>query len=45
MESYEPKFLSWCKSYEEEVEELEHLISCSPDDKRQLKEELKELKN
>lgn len=43
METYEPRFLSWCKSLQEEIEELEHLISCDPADKELLIKELEEL--
>ena len=40
---YKAKFLSWCKSYEQEVEEFEHLISCEPADVELLKDEYEEL--
>lgn len=40
---YEPMFLSWCKSLDEEIDEMRSLISGDPSDKRQLKEELVQL--
>lgn len=40
---YKPEFLSWCKSYEQEVEELEYLISCEPVDADLLKDEYESL--
>ena len=40
---YEPMFLSWCKSYEEEVKEFEDLINSKPQDEKQLREEYEEL--
>lgn len=36
-------FLSWCKSYEEEVKEFRELIDSSPADVKQLKEEYLQL--
>lgn len=40
---YQPKFLSWCKSYEQEVKEIRGLILNNPADKTLLKKEYKEL--
>ena len=40
---YNPMFLSWCKSYEEEVQEIRDLILGNPEDVRLLKDEYKEL--
>lgn len=40
---YEAKFLSWCKSYKEEVNEFRELIESGPSDVKQLKEEYKQL--
>jgi hypothetical protein len=40
---YNPKFLSWCKSYEEEVAKLRELIEGNPADVKQLKAEYKSL--
>ena len=40
---YDPKFLSWCKSYEQEVEELRELIAQNPADVKMLKKEYEEL--
>jgi hypothetical protein len=42
--NYKPMFLSWCKSYEEEVAEFKHLISQKPADVKLLRQELKQLK-
>lgn len=36
---YNPKFLSWCKSYEEEKQEMHGLICGNPSDVRMLKDE------
>lgn len=41
--NYQPMFLSWCKSYEEEVKELRELIEAGPADVKQLKEEYQQL--
>jgi hypothetical protein len=43
METYKPKFLSWCKSYEEEVAEFRELILGNPDDVKMLKREYQQL--
>lgn len=43
MTEYKPKFLSWCKSYEEEVKELRELIEGNPNDVKLLKQEYLEL--
>jgi hypothetical protein len=39
MRKYTPHFLSWCKSYDEEVSEFRSLILSSPSDERQLRRE------
>lgn len=44
-ETYTPKFLSWATSLEHEISEIEHLISCEPEDVELLKKELRELKD
>ena len=36
---YNPQFLSWCKSYDEEVQEFKDLIESKPSDLKQLKHE------
>lgn len=41
--TYNPQFLSWCKSYDEEVKELRELIEARPADVKLLKQEYKEL--
>ncbi len=41
--TYKPKFLSWCKSYEEEVKEFKELIEGKPSDLKQLKAEYYQL--
>lgn len=41
--AYKPMFLSWCKSYEQEVKELRELIETEPADVKQLKEEYQQL--
>lgn len=43
MKPYTPKFLSWCKSYDEEVKEMRELIEAQPSDVKQLKREYLEL--
>ena len=40
---YKPMFLSWCKSYEDEKREFEHLIGGKPNDVELLKEEYEQL--
>jgi len=40
---YKPKFLSWAKSYKEEVKELEELIESEPSDVALLKKEYEQL--
>lgn len=40
---YKPQFLSWCKSYEEEVKELGELIEGKPADEKQLRNEYQQL--
>ena len=40
---YEPKFLSWCTTYEREVKAFKELISGGPADVEQLKQEYQEL--
>lgn len=42
-EAYTPKFLSWCKSLEQETKELRGLILGNPVDVAQLKQEYREL--
>lgn len=39
MKDYKPQFLSWCKSYEEEVKEFRELIESKPSDLKDLKRE------
>lgn len=41
--TYKPKYLSWAKSYEAEVNELRFLIAGNPSDVKQLKEEYYDL--
>lgn len=41
--TYNPKFLSWCKSYEEEAKEMRKLIESQTSDLKQLKREYLEL--
>ena len=41
--NYKPKFLSWCKSYEEEVAEFEELILGNPADVKLLRQEYEQL--
>ena len=36
---YVAKFLSWCKSYEEEVKDMEEYIDAEPSDVKQLRKE------
>lgn len=43
MNHYIPMFLSWCTSYEMEVQEFEELIDGKPSDEKQLRKEYKEL--
>ena len=40
---YEPKFLSWAKSYEEEVKEMRAMILSNPGDVDMLKQEYEQL--
>jgi len=40
---YIPKFLSWCKSYEEEEMQFRELICGNPDDVHMLKNEYEQL--
>lgn len=40
---YNPKFLSWCKSYEQEVQEMRELIAQNPEDVKMLKKEYQQL--
>jgi hypothetical protein len=40
---YKPKFLSWTKSFAQEVDEFKHLISQNPEDVNLLKREFYEL--
>lgn len=40
---YEPQFLSWCKSYDQEVTEMRELIAQNPADVKMLKKEYEEL--
>jgi hypothetical protein len=42
---YTPMYLSWAKSYEQEIAEFKELISTKPADVRLLKQELKNLIN
>lgn len=41
--TYKPKFLGWCTSYEEEVAEFRELILGEPDDVKLLKREYYQL--
>jgi len=43
MTTYNPMFLSWCKSYEQEVQEIRELIEDNPADVKQLKQEYHQL--
>jgi hypothetical protein len=43
MESYKPKFLNWCKSFEQECQEMRALILSNPADVALLKKEYQEL--
>lgn len=40
---YEPEFLDWCTSYDQEVFELRELINGKPSDVKQLKQEYYQL--
>jgi hypothetical protein len=40
---YKTKFLSWCESYEQEVQEMRELIEGSPADVKMLKREYQQL--
>jgi hypothetical protein len=40
---YKTKFLSWCESYEQEVQEMRELIEGSPADVKLLKREYQQL--
>lgn len=40
---YDPMYLSWTKSYEQEVKEFKQLISTKPADVKLLKQELENL--
>ena len=40
---YKPMFLSWCSTYEHEVQEFRDLILGCPADVKQLKQEYKQL--
>lgn len=42
-EEYRPMFLSWCTSYEQEVNELKELIDGNPSDVKQLRSEYLQL--
>ena len=43
MVTYNPRFLSWCKGYEQEVSEFERLIEGNPNDVELLKDEYEQL--
>lgn len=43
MKEYNPSFLSWCKSYEQEVKEMRQLILGNPADVELLKQEYQQL--
>lgn len=43
MSKYEPQFLSWTKSYEEEVKEIRALIESNPSDVKELRKEYEQL--
>tara|TARA_R100000951_G_scaffold101420_1_gene92983 strand:+ start:41597 stop:41761 length:165 start_codon:yes stop_codon:yes gene_type:complete len=43
MSEYNPRFLSWCKSYEEEEQEFRELICGNPSDVHMLKDEYEQL--
>ena len=40
---YIPMFLSWCKSYEQEEQEMRELIAQNPSDVKMLKKEYEQL--
>lgn len=40
---YNPQFLSWCKSFEQEEKEMRELILGNPSDVKQLKNEYQQL--
>lgn len=40
---YNPMFLSWCKSYDEEVNEMREMIAQNPGDVKMLKKEYEQL--
>ena len=40
---YDPMFLSWCKSYEQEEREMRELISGKPADEKLLRQEYQQL--
>jgi hypothetical protein len=40
---YNPMFLSWCKSYEQEVQEMRDMIAQNPGDVKMLKKEYEQL--
>jgi hypothetical protein len=42
-QDYRPRFLSWCKSYEDEEREFRELICGNPADVRLLKDEYESL--
>jgi hypothetical protein len=42
-DDYNPKFISWCTSYEQEVEAFRGLIEAHPSDERELRNEYQEL--
>lgn len=43
MKKYNPKYLSWCHTYEEEKRDFENLIAGNPDDIEMLKAEYEDL--
>jgi len=45
MKIYDPMYLSWAESYEEEVQEFKELIEAKPADVKLLRQELRNLKS
>ena len=43
MDEYQPSYLGWCKSYDQEVKEMRELILGNPDDVHMLKREYEDL--
>lgn len=45
MKTYNPMYLSWATSFEEEVQEFKELIEAKPADVKLLRQELRNLKS